>query len=332
MAHLSGMREFETLLPILAEAAGLDWSDDVAQLRGGSGRIVTVDALVEGVHFLATDPIDTVARKLVRVNVSDILAKGARPAEALLTLGWPEARGEGELRAFAGALAGELRAWDAALVGGDTVRSPGGLFLSLTLTGDCLGPGPVRRDGGQAGDGLWVTGTIGAGGLGLAAALAGDTGSPFLARYWEPRLPPLAVAGLIGGHARAAMDISDGLLGACAKLAAASGCGAGIDLSAVPWAGPADSLAARLDLATAGDDYQCLFALDPARVADARAAAEAAGVRITRVGKLAETPGLTLVEGGKPVPLPSVLSFQHGAGKARGNAVGTDDRPEGGRT
>ncbi|MCA8905409.1 MAG: thiamine-phosphate kinase, partial [Hyphomonas sp.] len=115
-------------------AAGL--LDDVAELATGSdARIVTTDALIEAVHFLRSDPPETVARKLVRVNVSDILAKGARPSEALLTLAWPQGRDEAELARFAEALTDELEHWNIQLLGGDTTSSPGGLFLSLTLTG-----------------------------------------------------------------------------------------------------------------------------------------------------------------------------------------------------
>jgi len=321
------MREFETILPILSAATGRSWEDDVASLAAGPARIITVDALVEGIHFLPTDPVDTVARKLVRVNVSDILAKGALPAEALLTLGWPDRLDQAALGAFAGALCDDLRAWGAGLIGGDTVRSPERLFLSLTLTGDCLGAGPVRRSGGQAGDLLYVTGRIGAGGLGLEAARRAEDAAPHLAHYRVPDLPPRAVAGFIANHARAAMDISDGLLGDALKLAAASGCGAAIDLSRIPYAGPAESVEARLDQARAGDDYQALMAIAPAGAGAAEAAAEAAGLRITAIGELAGTGGLDLRDGGHKVEPPADLSFQHSGPSSRQD--GPSSRPGG---
>lgn len=311
------MKEFETILPLFRAIGGADraadFTDDVAWLRGGGQRIVTVDALVEGVHFLRSDPVASVARKLVRVNVSDILAKGAIPREALLTLGWPDRLGDADLRDFAAAFGAELTGWDMALVGGDTVRSPDRLFLSLTVMGVPVGAGPVRRSGGRPGHGLWVTGTIGAGHLGLAAALAGDTASPFIARYREPHLPPEGAAHLIADHASASMDVSDGLLGDALKLAEASGCGLSLDLRHVPYAGPAASRADRLAQATGGDDYQSLFALDPSQEAAATAFAEAGGIRITRVGSLGKSGQVSLTDGGEPLPLPPRLSFEHGS-------------------
>ena len=163
-AHSVGMSEFDWIARYFAplvtteRAAGL--LDDVAELSSHA-RIITTDALVEGVHFLPSDPIETVARKLVRVNISDILAKGGVPGEALLTLGWPKGRAEADLAGFAKALGEELDHWGASLIGGDTVTAPGGLFLSLTLTGHiATGEHIIRRSGAKAGDGIWITGKI----------------------------------------------------------------------------------------------------------------------------------------------------------------------------
>ena len=111
-------------------------------------QIATTDALVEGVHFLSSQSIASVAKKLVRVNVSDVLAKGARPSEALLTLGWPKTRGEADLAVFAEALAAECQSWNIGLVGGDTVTSPV-FFASLTLLGNAIDEdrAPVWQNG-----------------------------------------------------------------------------------------------------------------------------------------------------------------------------------------
>ena len=291
-------------------AAGL--SDDVAELTaGGRSLIVTVDALIEKVHFLSTDPIESVARKLVRTNVSDILSKGARPHEALLTIGWPRNRGEAELARFARALGDDLEKCRAQLIGGDTTGSPRDLFLSLTLTGICGPRGPIRRGAARAGDSLWVTGEIGAACRGFRALQAGRSGDPWISAYREPQLAPLSVADLVQDHASASMDVSDGLLGDAGMLAAASGLAVEVDLGAVPFAGGAEGLEDRLDLATWGDDYQVLFAAPATSAAMiAREAAEL-GIQVTRIGSLGEGTGLTAMLNGAPVNLPETLGFEH---------------------
>ncbi len=305
MAEFDWIRTYFAPLADAPGAAGL--ADDVALLGDGS-RVATVDALVEGVHFLASDPVDTVARKLVRVNVSDLLAKGCRPAEALLMLGWPKDRSEDALSRFAAALGEELEIWGARLVGGDTVTSPGGLFLSLTLLGVPEGPrAPVRRSGGQAGDRLWLTGRIGAGALGLASALAGQDDAA-RAAYRVPDLPPPGIAGLVARMATAAMDVSDGLLGDLAKLAAASGCGAWLDLARVPLFRPSTVLGEVMAQVTGGDDYQVLLAA--AGGEDLSGAV--AGCALTAIGGLEPGDGLRLLWEGKPAALPERLSFEHG--------------------
>lgn len=288
-------------------AAGL--TDDTAELTPAAGPVIaTVDAMVEGVHFFADDPVSTVARKLVRVNVSDILASGALPHEALLTLGWPDTRSEEDLAEFAEALGDELARWGASLIGGDTVTAPGGLFLSLTLTGACLGPHPVRRSGGRAGDEVWVTGEIGAARLGYLWKTAGQGEARWLAALQTPDLPPPAAARLIAAEATAAMDISDGLLGDLAALAAASGLAATLDLGSVPFAGAPASLAARLDLASWGDDYQLLFAAPP----ESAPAITGSGLQVARIGRLAAGAGLSVMADGAAVNLPETLAFEHG--------------------
>lgn len=297
----------------LARAPGSQGlTDDTAQLSPASGAVViTTDAMVEGVHFASDDPITSIARKLVRVNVSDILSSGAQPLEALLTLGWPSSRPETELAAFAAAFGGELDAWGASLIGGDTVTSPAGLFLSLTLTGKCLGAAPARRSDARPGDDLWVTGEIGGARRGFLARAAGQA-SPWTKVLQEPVLPPLATAQLIAGHATAAMDVSDGLLGDSQSLAEASNAGAELNLDTVPFAGGAEGLAEALDLATWGDDYQLLFTA-PVTARDLLLQDAAAhGVGITRIGRIRPEPGLALTYRNGPVNLPETLRFEHG--------------------
>ncbi len=287
-------------------------SDDTAELSRQTGPVViTTDAMVEGVHFLSGDPVESLARKLVRVNVSDILSSGAVPLEALLVLGWPPSRTEEDLAAFVGALGAELDAWGISLIGGDTVSAPGGLFLSLTLTGACMANAPIRRNGAAPGDELWVTGEIGGARLGFLARAAGRD-SPHHLQLLEPKIPGLAAARLMAAHASAAMDVSDGFLGDAATLARASGCGVDITLSDVPFADHAPDLAEALELATWGDDYQLLFAVPESGRERLETDALSCGIRISRIGRLTAGDGLNVTWQGAHVNLPETLGFEHG--------------------
>jgi thiamine-monophosphate kinase len=307
------MDEFDLISKLfapLADSPGADGlRDDVAELETTGRLIATTDAIVEGVHFLATDPLDTVAAKLVRVNVSDIHAKGGQPLEALLTLVWPRGRPTGELAAFAEGLRSELLLWGLRLVGGDTTGTPGPLVLSLALTGRCGTDGPVRRSGGRAGDDLWVTGVIGDGWLGLQAAL-GRLGAGYaphvpglVDRYRRPALPGLQAARLVERHASASVDVSDGLVADAGRLAAASGLGVDLRADAVPlgeagsrWA-TMGGQAALVELLTGGDDYQILFAA-PASVRGAIGdAAVQSGLAVARIGRLREGDGVSVLAG-----------------------------------
>ncbi|MEM6625179.1 MAG: thiamine-phosphate kinase [Pseudomonadota bacterium] len=309
------MNEFDIIskyfTPLAQYAGAADLSDDVAELVIPSGArvVVTTDALVEGVHFLPGDPLDTVARKLLRVNVSDCLAKGAKPLAASLTLAWPATRAERDLAAFAAGLDSDLAHWDVALLGGDTVSTPGPLTLSLTLHGVCGQAGPIRRSGGHAGEDLWVTGSIGDGFLGLRAA-QGDLASVSAvdcARlsgvYRTPAPPELAFAAVVANFASASVDVSDGLIADLQHLAEASGLGATLNLSEMPvseaaarWLASQDENTGRLLLATGGDDYQTLFSAPPSLAADIVSAAKAAGVAATRIGTLNAKPGVFVLD------------------------------------
>lgn len=287
-------------------------SDDTAELSRQAGPVViTTDAMIEGVHFLASDPVESLARKLVRVNVSDILSSGALPLEALLVLGWPSDRTEANLAAFAGALGAELEAWGISLIGGDTVSAPGGLFLSLTLTGACIADAPVRRGGAAPGDELWITSEIGGARRGFLARAAGQQ-SPHISQLLEPVIPGPGAAHLLAAHASAAMDISDGLLGDLVSLARASGCGAELALDDVAFADQAATLAEALDLATWGDDYQLLFAAPAGSRERLETDALSCGVRISRIGRLTSGSGLGVTWLGARVNLPETLGFEHG--------------------
>jgi thiamine-monophosphate kinase len=296
---------------VLAEGA-VGLRDDVAALDTRGAMIITTDALVEGVHFLSTDPLETIARKLVRVNVSDIIAKGAVPVEVLLMVGWPQGRSETDLGRFAGALGVDLKLWGARLIGGDTTSVPGGLVLSITMTGRCHGPGPIRRFGALDGDDIWLTGEIGAAKLGFDALRRRETASPFIGRYHVPEPPMLAAAALIARYARASLDVSDGLLADVKALAGASGLAARLDLGVIPFAGAPTTRPEQMALATWGDDYQTVFTAPPEAANAIAVAAAEIGLKLTRVGTCEPGKGLSLYENNKPVNLPETLGFEHG--------------------
>lgn len=304
----------QTYFAGLATSPGaLGLRDDVAVLpEADVARLVTVDALVEGVHFLPEDPLATVARKLYRANRSDLVAKGAVPESALLTLAWPSRRDEADLDPFARALGEELASDGAVLIGGDTVSHPDRLVLSLTLTGLCRGEGPVLRRGARPGDGVWTLGPIGAACLGLEAA-RGALDAPWRIRdYREPPRPPLAIASLIARYASASLDVSDGLLSDAGKLATASGVRLILDADAVPWADPDADTAGKLAQATGGDDYVPLFAAPDSATDTLRAAGGTLGVALVRIGRVEAGAGLRLQGGGRDIPLPARLGYEHG--------------------
>jgi thiamine-monophosphate kinase len=291
---VSGADEFALIArhfaPLAKNAAARGLLDDAALL---DALVITADAIVEGVHFLPDDPIDTVAQKALRVNLSDIAAKGAAPVGYLLTLQWPDTRPAGEIAAFAEGLARDQATFGVKLLGGDTTRTPGPLTISVTMLGRPLGATP-SRGGARAGDDLWVTGTIGDGVLGLAA-LRGEIGADarLVERYRRPS-PRTSFAAVIARFATASLDVSDGLLGDAAKLADASGVRAVIDPQMIPLSAPAgawrdaqgDGEAALTRLATGGDDYEILFAAAPASRAPIEEAAAEIGLRVTCIGRL----------------------------------------------
>lgn len=281
-------------LPLHAGAQGL--ADDVARL---GEHILTTDTLVEGVHFLADDPPDDVAWKLVATNVSDLAAKGARPEGVLLNYPLGDDAWD---RGFLAGLAAALAAFDCPLLGGDTVSLPAGAPRVLTLTAigaDAIAP---VRSGARPGDDLWVTGTIGDAGAGLAIARGAAGPATLLAAYRRP-IPRVAEGRLLAPQVRAMMDVSDGLLIDAWRMAAASGCAVTIDLALVPLSADYRTFGGdALTAATAGDDYELLFAAAP----DAAIPAPA-----TRVGKFSAGKGLSLTERGSAVPLPARLGFEH---------------------
>ncbi len=265
----------------LAGAGGLDLLDDAALLTPPPGRelVLTVDAMVEGVHFLPDDPADLVARKLLRVNLSDLAAKGATPLAYLLTVSARRGTPDAWFAAFAAGLRQDQDTFDISLLGGDTTSTPGPVSVTVTAIGHVAPGRMVRRAGARAGDEIWVTGTIGDGALGLRA-IRGEVADPsghLAARYRLPR-PRL---GLVDpAFVRAAMDVSDGLMQDLGHLCRAGGVGATVRSDLVP-----RSVPGWLELClTGGDDYELVMAVDPACAEALRERAAALNVTVTQIG------------------------------------------------
>jgi thiamine-monophosphate kinase len=286
--------------PLATDPGAFGLVDDAAVLKAqGDDIVVTTDAIVEGVHFLAQDPPDTIARKALRVNLSDLAAKGATPAGFVLTLALRDAD-EAWLKPFAHGLGEDAALFSCPLLGGDTVSTPGPLMISITAFGRVPAGKMVRRSGAKPGDRIVVTGTIGDAALGLgilkggaaAAALAGDAAASemLIGRYRVPQ-PRNALAMAVRDHANAAMDVSDGLAGDLTKLCTASGVSAVIDAQSIPLSAAAAALLARgtVDMeaiVSGGDDYEILCAISENRLDAFAQAAGLAGVAVTSIGTI----------------------------------------------
>jgi thiamine-monophosphate kinase len=304
-----------SLRAIAASPGARGLADDAAVLEiGGTRLVLTHDMLVEGVHYLPSDPPEDVAWKLVAVNLSDLAAKGARPVGVLMGFMLGEAAWD---RAFAAGLGRALERFGVALLGGDTVAGAGGpRVLGLTAVGEAKGRVPARA-GVRAGDLLFVSGTIGDAGAGLRALQGELPASPALAaRYRRPE-PRLGAGEALAPLVSAMMDVSDGLLIDAGRMAAASEVRIEIDLARVPLSADFRACvgagrAARIEAATAGDDYELLFAAPPERAATVSALADLLGLPLTRIGSARAGSGLGLADGGEPLPLPPRLGWEHG--------------------
>ena len=307
--------------PLARDAGALSLVDDCAELTAppGSDLVLKTDAVAAGIHFFAEDDWGAVARKALRVNLSDLAAKGAVPIGYLLTLALPTDWCEADLARFAAGLAADQEAFGLSLYGGDTIRSPDGLIVSISVFGAVPHGRMVRRAAARPGDRLYVSGTLGDAALGLLARTAPERAAAWaldeaeaahLARRYllpEPRLP---LAPAILAHARAAMDVSDGLGLDLTRMCRGSDTAAEIAVATLPLSAAA-TRAVAADPALletvlgGGDDYEILAAVSPDSAPRFEADAARAGVRITEIGRIVERTNVPDVAGGKN----SVLRF-----------------------
>jgi thiamine-monophosphate kinase len=300
--------EFELIAQIFAPLAtapgALGLTDDAALLQACTGydHIVTTDALVEGVHFRTDDAPGLVAKKALRVNLSDLAAKGAAPAGYLLALSLPPRIDLEWIEAFAHGLGEDQSAFGISLLGGDTTSTPGPLTLAITALGTIPTGTMIRRAGAKPGDGVYVSGTIGDAGGGLAILngedpqISGSGRKHLIERCWLPT-PRLSLGQALRGVASAALDVSDGLIADLSHIADVSVVRVEIEGERIPRS-PAlhalwgDSVEAILRAATSGDDYEIAFTAGAE--AEVAQAARDTGVAITRIGRVVEGSGVSL--------------------------------------
>ncbi len=284
--------------PLATHPGALGLTDDAAFIKPPSGSeiVLKTDAIIGGVHFFPDDAADAVARKALRVNLSDLAAKGAKPLGFLVSLALPKGTGEDWLAAFARGLRADAEAYGCPLFGGDTDHTPGPITVSIAMFGSVPEGTMVRRSGAKPGDHIFVSGTIGDAALGVVLRRGADwklttaQREHLLSRYLLPQ-PRTALAEAVRLNASAAMDVSDGLAGDLAKLARVSGVAARVEAASVPLSDAARAVIAAepslLETAlTGGDDYEIVCTVAPGKIEAFRNAAKAANVPVTDIGEI----------------------------------------------
>ncbi len=312
--------------PLATAPGAFGLNDDAAILTPPQGcdLVLTADGVIAGVHFFADDPADAVARKVLRMNLSDLAAKGATPAGFLMSVALPANIDEAWLAAYAAGLGDDAKRYGCPLLGGDTDCTPGPISVSVAALGVVPHGRMVRRSTARPGDRIVVTGTIGDAALGVLLRrdqklaerwrLSETMHAHLLGRYLLPQ-PRNALAEAVLDHASAAMDVSDGLVGDLAKLCRASAVAAEIDAARVPLSDAARSaLAADPALIetvlTGGDDYEIVVTLAAEKLAPFAGAANCAGVAVTEIGRVSAGEGASFLRDGKTLTF-ARPSFSH---------------------
>ncbi len=288
--------------PLATHPGALGLGDDAAMLTPEAGHdlIVTSDALTAGVHFLPEDPPDLIASKALRVNLSDLAAKGAVPLGYLLALALPRHCDSAWLECFARGLSADQKTFGVSLLGGDTTATPGPLTLTITALGQVPSGTMIRRNGARVGDHVFVSGTIGDAGAGLAV-LQGEAASGdddyLIGRYRQPT-PRLALGQALREVTSAGLDVSDGLLADLGHIAEMSQVRIVLKAGAIPRSSATTRLWPGRDgivrAATAGDDYELAFtAGSEAAVLEA---GRRAGVAVTGIGRVEAGQGVHLLD------------------------------------
>jgi thiamine-monophosphate kinase len=290
----------------LAGPGGLGLLDDAAlvECRAGQRLVITADAIIAGVHFLAHDPPDLVAKKLLRVNLSDLAAMGAQPLHYLLTTALPTELAAEWVAEFARGLGEDQQLYGVDLLGGDSVATAGPASLSLTAIGEVAAGAEICRSGARAGDEIWVSGTIGDAYLGLGVLRGGypqlgsEHRAALIQRFQLPE-PRVKMGPALAGIAHAMIDVSDGLLADLGHICETSHLSAIVELEALPLSAAARAAVAlepevAPHLASGGDDYELLFAAAREAAEAVRGLGARLGIAVTRIGRLAPGVGVRL--------------------------------------
>lgn len=293
--------------PLASHPGALGLSDDAAFITPppGCDLVLKTDVIIGGVHFFQDDAARDVARKALRVNLSDLAAKGATPLGFLLSLALPKEIGDDWLGDFAGGLRADAEQFGCPLFGGDTDRTLGPVTISIAMFGSVPHGTMVRRAGAKAGDRVFVSGTIGDAALGLALRkganwkLNAAQRQHLASRYLLPQ-PRNALAEAVRTHASSAMDVSDGLAGDLAKLCRVSGVAAEIAVAQVPLSDAAKAVLSTAPamiepVLTGGDDYEVVCTVLPKKAAGFCAAAQVAQVAVSEIGEIVKGEGASFV-------------------------------------
>jgi thiamine-monophosphate kinase len=316
--------EFDLIATLLAPLAGddpraLGLTDDAAVIpqKSGLDTVVSTDTMVAGIHFLITEVPDIIARRLLRVNLSDIAAMAAQPVGYFLNLTLPSSVGNDWLEAFASGLAADQDRFGIRVLGGDTTRTPGELTLSVTLFGEVPSGGAVRRSTAQPGEMVFVSGTIGDAGLGLARLLDGADSDDALVRRYQLPDPRVSLGLELRGIASAMADVSDGLVADLGHICAASGLAATIQANDIPLSADARVALAQdgreiTQLLTSGDDYELVFTVPADRAEDAEAAAARVNVPVSRIGLVGQGQGgVSVLDSDGTDISPQITGYRH---------------------
>lgn len=308
-------------------------TDDAALLESGP-YLVSKDLLVEGVHFPVTDDFGAIAQRALRTNLSDLAAKGAKPIGYFLGCAWPKGTSIEQIEAFANGLARDQKLFKVFLYGGDTTvhkTTSGPLVVSITVFGAPARRGMLMRNGAQAGDDLYVSGTIGDAKPGLLAAKkpaqikAGDA-AYFANRFWRPT-PRLALGGALSGVASAAIDLSDGVPADVGHIARQSAVCLQIDLENIPlsvhlkqWMGSKyNRQGALIDLISYGDDYEIAFTAPKSMRRSVDIASTVTKTDITRIGTVSNGDGVQVLDEDRRIIPVDVPGYDHFGGANSGD-------------
>jgi thiamine-monophosphate kinase len=293
--------EFEIIKTYFAplsqsEKGSFNLTDDAAviDIPDGMSMVVTTDTLVEGVHFLSDDLPENIAKKLLRVSLSDLAAMGSVPAFYNLSIATKIGTTSDWFRAFAGGLLADQIQFGITLIGGDTVATSGPLTLSLTAMGFVAKGKAISRGGAKLGDDIWVSGLIGDAALGLRAAtgklssISEENKKYLISRYTKPA-PQTLLGPKLSNHVNSAIDISDGLVGDLDHICETSKLGADIQITDIPLSRAANILVTEkpdyIDLIlSGGDDFELLFTADKSFRAVAKSLTEMLDVNLTKIG------------------------------------------------